>query len=174
MPRPAMRLSGPVLGSTDPLGLARFYERLLGWPLEDYETAAPGDVQQQGWAKIRSPTTGLKTEFQYEPYHQPPVEGAQQMTIHLDISVEDLAAGGAWAIAFGATLAGHQPQADVGSCSIPPVTRSACSLPGSELTSGQLTRTVCGSQVRPPGSWGHEGNRHAEAGPPPLRGALAA
>jgi hypothetical protein len=35
---------------------------------------------------------------QYEPYHQPPVwrpvEGAQRMTIHLDIAVEDLAAGG--------------------------------------------------------------------------------
>jgi hypothetical protein len=35
MPRPAMRFSEPVLGSTDPLGLARFYERLLDWPMED-------------------------------------------------------------------------------------------------------------------------------------------
>lgn len=28
-----MRVSGPTLDSADPLGLAAFYERLLGWPI---------------------------------------------------------------------------------------------------------------------------------------------
>jgi hypothetical protein len=40
----------------------------------------------------------------------PPVQNRQQMMIHLDIGVEDLDAGVAWALEIGATLAGHQPQ----------------------------------------------------------------
>jgi hypothetical protein len=35
------------------------------------------------------------------------------MMIHLDIGVADLAAGVAWALQAGATLAEHQPQPDV-------------------------------------------------------------
>lgn len=33
--------------------------------------------------------------------------------IHLDVAVDDLAAGVAWAIDAGATLADYQPQTDV-------------------------------------------------------------
>ena len=32
---PALRLTAAVLGTPDPRGLARFYGRLLGWPLRD-------------------------------------------------------------------------------------------------------------------------------------------
>jgi len=35
------------------------------------------------------------------------------MMLHLDISVEDLDTGVAWALRSGATIAGHQPQEDV-------------------------------------------------------------
>jgi len=35
---------------------------------------------------------------------------APQMMLHLDIAVEDLLAGVAWALHAGATLADHQPQ----------------------------------------------------------------
>jgi hypothetical protein len=39
--------------------------------------------------------------------------GDQQMQVHLDIAVEDLAAAGKHAIAAGAVLAEYQPQDDV-------------------------------------------------------------
>lgn len=106
--RPPMRLSGPVLGALDPVALAEFYERLLGWPVAERE---------QGWAVIRNPAARQKIEFQYEPFFVPPVwppiNGEQQLLSHLDIGVPDLEAGVAWAIAAGATEAGHQPQDDV-------------------------------------------------------------
>jgi catechol 2,3-dioxygenase-like lactoylglutathione lyase family enzyme len=113
MQRPPMRFSGPVLGSSDPLALAEFYSRLLGWPVTDRETGDAG----QDWAMIRSPSARLKLEFQYEPYFTPPVwppvEGEQQMLIHLDVGVPDLEAGVAWAVHAGATVAEHQPQEEV-------------------------------------------------------------
>jgi catechol 2,3-dioxygenase-like lactoylglutathione lyase family enzyme len=109
-----MRFSGPVLGSPDPIRLAEFYERLLGWPIVDREGDAPGE---DGWAVIRNPEARLKLEFQYEQFHRPavwpPIEGEQQMQIHLDIGVQDLDAGVAWALGAGARLASHQPQDDV-------------------------------------------------------------
>jgi len=116
MQRPPMRLSGPVLGSSEPLALAHFYSRLLGWPITDREAGTTGDAER-GWAMIRSPSRELKLEFQYEPYFRPPVwppvEGEQQMLIHLDIGVPELEAGVAWAVQAGATVAEHQPQEDV-------------------------------------------------------------
>jgi len=115
--RPPMRMAGPVLDSADPVGLAEFYERLLGWPITEREGARPGYPPEDGWAKVRSPAGDFKLEFQYEqqyaPPAWPPVEGQQQMMIHLDIGVADLAAGVAWALQAGATLAEHQPQPDV-------------------------------------------------------------
>jgi predicted enzyme related to lactoylglutathione lyase len=111
---PRVRFSGPVLGSPDPIRLAEFYERLMGWPIVERAGDAPGE---EGWAKIRSEEAGIKLEFQYEPFHRPavwpPVEGEQQMQIHLDIGVPDLAEGVAWALDAGATLASHQPQEGV-------------------------------------------------------------
>lgn len=100
-----MWVSGPVLDAADPVALARFYERLLGWPVVE---------QEHRWAKIRDPSSDLKFEFQWERDYAPPVwptaPGEQQMMIHLDIAVEDLDAGVAWALEVGATLADHQPQ----------------------------------------------------------------
>jgi catechol 2,3-dioxygenase-like lactoylglutathione lyase family enzyme len=110
-----MRVSGPVVGCPDPLALAEFYERLLGWPVVEREGA--DDPGEEPWAKIRSAEAGLKIEFQYEPHFTPPVwppvPGEQQMLIHLDIGVPDLEEGVAWAVDAGATEAAHQPQADV-------------------------------------------------------------
>jgi hypothetical protein len=31
--RPEMRVSGPTFDAADPIALAEFYERLLGWPI---------------------------------------------------------------------------------------------------------------------------------------------
>ena len=37
-----MRMSGPVLDAPDVTGLTRFYERLLGWEVEEIEGPRPG------------------------------------------------------------------------------------------------------------------------------------
>ena len=39
MDRPSMRVSGPTLDAADPIALAEFYERLLGWPIVRREAA---------------------------------------------------------------------------------------------------------------------------------------
>jgi catechol 2,3-dioxygenase-like lactoylglutathione lyase family enzyme len=104
-----MRVSGPVVGCPDPLALAEFYERLLGWPVVEREGG--GDTGEEPWAKVRSEEAGLKIEFQHEPHFTPPVwppvPGEQQMLIH------DLEEGVAWAVDAGARVAAHQPQDDV-------------------------------------------------------------
>jgi hypothetical protein len=39
---PGVTLTAPVLGTADPRGLARFYQRLLGWPLRDDPASVQG------------------------------------------------------------------------------------------------------------------------------------
>jgi catechol 2,3-dioxygenase-like lactoylglutathione lyase family enzyme len=113
-----MRVSGPTLDAADAMGLAQFYARLLGWSIADsHEGPRPGYPPGDGWAMLRSPSGDLKIEIQgaqyYTPPVWPPVSGEQQMMMHLDIAVDDLDAGVAWALEAGATLADHQPQAHV-------------------------------------------------------------
>ncbi len=100
---------GIVLGTPDPLGLARFYEDLLGWPVSDADD--PDFVTMQ----VRD--LPLNLAFQLEPHHLPPVwpggPGQQQMQVHLDVGVTDLEAAAAEAVTLGARLAAHQPQDDV-------------------------------------------------------------
>jgi catechol 2,3-dioxygenase-like lactoylglutathione lyase family enzyme len=108
--RPPSRLASTVLGGPDPRGLARFYQRLLGWPLRDDEP---------GWATLRPADGGPGLSFQLEEGHVPPVwppePGTQQMQLHLDIEVDDLAAAGSLAEEAGARrLGGYtQPHEDV-------------------------------------------------------------
>ena len=117
MSGPRMVITGPVLDAADPVGLARFYERLLGWNMVECEGPRPGYPDADGWAKLRSPAGDMKIEFQreqhYVPPTWPPVPGQQQMMMHLDIGVEDLDAGVEWAVDAGATVAQHQPQEGV-------------------------------------------------------------
>lgn len=105
---PPMRLAAVVLGSTDPRALAGFYERLLGWAREQDEPE---------WVKLHDPAGGAGLSFQLEPDHVPPVwppqAGQQQMMLHLDLLVDDLAAASAHAVAVGARLAAHQPEEGV-------------------------------------------------------------
>ncbi|MGY1692047.1 VOC family protein [Geodermatophilus sp. SYSU D01105] len=107
---PALRLTAAVLGTPDPRGLARFYGRLLGWPLRDDE---------QDWAALRPADGGPGLSFQREADHVPPVwppePGTQQMQLHLDFEVDDLAAASAHAEAAGARfLSGYtEPHEDV-------------------------------------------------------------
>ena len=47
MERPAMRLSGPCVEAPDVPALVRFYERFLGWEVE--ELVGPRDDRPPGW-----------------------------------------------------------------------------------------------------------------------------
>jgi hypothetical protein len=108
MTTPAFTLWGVVLGAPDARALAGFYQRLLGWPIEQDEP---------DWVKLRSPVGGPALSFQTEASYVRPVwpagPGDQQMSVHLDIAVDDMAAAGEHAIAVGAVLASYQPEDDV-------------------------------------------------------------
>ncbi|GAB3137827.1 VOC family protein [Microbispora hainanensis] len=104
---PRMTLTAAVLDAPDARELALFYQRLLGWPIDD----------EPGWVTLRPPGGGTGLSFQTEKRYERPVwpaaPGEQQMMLHLDIEVDDLGTAGAHAVEAGATLAGHQPQDDV-------------------------------------------------------------
>ena len=112
-----MRVSGITLDAAEPVALAGFYERLLGWPIVRREGPRPGKPASDGWAMLRSPAGDMKIEVQWEPHYRAPVwpsvDGEQLMMTHLDVGVADLEAGVIWATEQGATLADHQPQDDV-------------------------------------------------------------
>ena len=102
-------LTATVLRTQDPRGLARFYQRLLDWPLRD-DTAE--------WATLRPADGGTGLSFQLEADHVPPVwppqPGTQQMQQHLDLEVEDLDAACALAEEAGARpLGGHEEDGEV-------------------------------------------------------------
>jgi catechol 2,3-dioxygenase-like lactoylglutathione lyase family enzyme len=101
-------LTSTVLGTPDPRGLALFYQRLLGWPI---------GTDEPEWVTLRPGGGQPGLSFQLEADHVPPTwpaaDGEQQMQLHLDIEVDDLAAACAEALAAGAVLADYQPQDDV-------------------------------------------------------------
>lgn len=108
MERPRTRISAMVLEAPDPQALATFYERLLGWDrVED----------DSDWVRLKPPSGGAGLSFSIADEYVRPVwpaaPGEQQMMTHLDISVEDLEAGVAWALEAGAVLADFQPQKHV-------------------------------------------------------------
>ncbi|MGD3108889.1 VOC family protein [Streptomyces sp. YGL11-2] len=88
--------------------LADFYRRLLGWEVA---------LSEPDWVLLRSPEGGTGLSFQSEAGYRPPVwpeqGGEQQKMLHLDIRVDDLDEGEAFAVAAGATRADFQPQDDV-------------------------------------------------------------
>ena len=104
---PRIELTAAVLGTPDPRGLARFYQRLLGWPLRD-------DTDE--WATLRPADGRTGLSFQRETDHVPPVwppePGAQQMQQHLDLLVDDLDAACALAEEAGAEAAGGHEDDD--------------------------------------------------------------
>ncbi len=104
-------LTAAVLDTPDPRGLARFYQRLLGWPL---------GTDDPEWATLVPEGGGAGLSFQLEEDHVPPVwpahDGDPRMQLHLDIEVDDLAAATALAVAAGADVAEFQPQDHVRVC----------------------------------------------------------
>ncbi len=124
MRQPRMRVSATVLGAPDPQALGAFYARLLGWTVVENEPE---------WVMVRPPSGGTGLSFQLEPDYIPPVwptaPGEQQMMSHLDIAVEELEAGGAWALDAGARLADYQPQEHV-RVMLDPAGHPFCLFPG--------------------------------------------
>src|SRR5215467_12881713 len=109
MDRPRLRIASVVIGGPDPVALAAFYERLLGWTVTEQYGPRPGFPPSDGWAMLR-PAEGraglgglaIQWEPDYEPPAWPPVAGQQQMMLHLDIAAEDLDAAAEWAVQAGA------------------------------------------------------------------------
>jgi catechol 2,3-dioxygenase-like lactoylglutathione lyase family enzyme len=100
---------GVARDAPDARELARFYQRLLGWQLF---------ADEPGWATLApSEEAGYNLAFQTEANYVRPVWPAQpgrpQMSMHLDIEVDDLEDAVAHAVACGAELAGFQPQEPV-------------------------------------------------------------
>ncbi|MEV6632284.1 VOC family protein [Actinoplanes sp. NPDC051470] len=103
-----MTVTGVVLDAPDANELAAFYQRLLGWSV----------IQEDpGWVRLAAPAGGAGLSFQTETRYVRPVWPAQaddpQMSVHLDIQVDDLDEAGAHAEKAGATKADFQPQEDV-------------------------------------------------------------
>lgn len=98
-------LTAAVLDSVDPPALARFYQRLLGWPIGSEDPT---------WVTLRPEGGGAGLSFQLEPDHVAPVWPATadrpQIQAHLDIEVDDLETAVAEAVDAGARLAEFQPQ----------------------------------------------------------------
>jgi catechol 2,3-dioxygenase-like lactoylglutathione lyase family enzyme len=102
---PRCTVAATTLDAPDARELARFYERLLGWPVRKEEA---------GWVEIGPPGGGAGLSFQTEPLFTrpqwPSTRSGQQMMMHLDIEVNELASAVEHALALGATLADFQPQ----------------------------------------------------------------
>lgn len=99
---------GVYLDAPDAFALARFYADLLGWSLGKGDGNSVVMAPPDGVTYI-----GFQTSPEYVPPVWPPVEGSQQMMLHLDFEVEDLEAASAHAVELGATVAEYQPQDDV-------------------------------------------------------------
>ena len=108
MTLPRLTFTSVTISASDPGELARFYSRLLGWPIR---------IDEPDWVVLEPPHGGVKLSFQSETYYTRPTWPAgpddQQMMMHLEIRVDDLDAAGAHARECGATLADYQPQDDV-------------------------------------------------------------
>ncbi len=97
---------GVALDAPDAGDLARFYTRLLDWHIVD---ASPGWVTLAP-SMDTGPTLAFATEPKYVRPVWPTVEGQPQMSMHLDVAVDDLDRAVAYALEVGATLASYQPQ----------------------------------------------------------------
>ena len=100
---------GLVLDTPEPVTLARFYHRLLGWRIFD---------ESEEWVALApSEDAGYNLAFQREPKYVrpvwPAVDGEPQMSMHLDIEVDDLEQAVAHAVEVGAEPAAFQPQEKV-------------------------------------------------------------
>ena len=98
-----------MLDAPDAPALAHFYARLLDWQVfdEDESGAAVAPAEDAGYY------LGFQTERHYGRPVWPAEPGKPQMSMHLDIEVDDLDEALAHALECGAEVAAFQPQEDV-------------------------------------------------------------
>jgi len=99
---------GVVLEVPDAAALAHFYAELLGWEVAKADADFAAIAPAEGVAYL-----AFQTSPEYVPPTWPAAADAQQMMMHLDFEVSDLAAAVGHAIELGAREARHQPQPDV-------------------------------------------------------------
>jgi catechol 2,3-dioxygenase-like lactoylglutathione lyase family enzyme len=99
---------GVVLDAPDAAALARFYAELLGWEIVKSDASDAALAPPDGVAYL-----AFQTAADYVRPVWPAAPGAQQMMLHLDFEVSDLASAVAHARELGAEEAAHQPQDDV-------------------------------------------------------------
>lgn len=91
-----------VLDCPEPLALAEFYSRVLGWPV----TAVADD-----WVVVSDGGSPKRLAFQLVRGYRPPVwpDGEPPQQYHLDFTVDDLDAAEAEVLKLGAVKHPHQP-----------------------------------------------------------------
>jgi glyoxalase superfamily protein len=107
--RTKKRRWGVVLGVPDARELAHFYARLIDWRIFN---------ESDSWADL-APSVhagynlAFKTEADYVRPVWPTEEGKPQISMHLDLEVDNLDDAVAHAVGIGAELASYQPQEHV-------------------------------------------------------------
>jgi catechol 2,3-dioxygenase-like lactoylglutathione lyase family enzyme len=99
---------GVVLDAPDVDVLTRFYAELRGWTIWKQDEVGSALDVGEGVAYL-----AIQFNPDYVRPAWPSAVGAQQMMLHLDFEVSDLATETARAIALGAQLAEWQPQENV-------------------------------------------------------------
>jgi predicted enzyme related to lactoylglutathione lyase len=99
---------GVVLDAPDGRTLGHFYADLLGWTITKEDDDGCGLAPSSGVAYLAT-----QTSVGYVRPTWPNADGRQQMMLHLDFEVSDLAAAVAHAVELGATQAEFQPQDEV-------------------------------------------------------------
>ena len=98
---------GPAVEAPDAAALAGFYAQLLEWPV----------VHEEPGTTVLGTPGGAFLVFHgadgYVPPVWPPGPGDQRPMMHLDFQVGDLDDAQSEALALGARLADHQPQANI-------------------------------------------------------------
>lgn len=99
---------GVVIDAPEPVALAAFYARVLGWQVvgddpDHAVVAAPSGVAY----------LAVQRNADYVAPVWPPEPGCQQMMLHLDVEVVELDEAVADAVRLGARVADQQPQASV-------------------------------------------------------------
>ncbi|MGG5259472.1 VOC family protein [Phycicoccus avicenniae] len=115
-PSATFRLDVVVLDCPDPAALASFYAGLLGWQVQDgsddsWTTIVPAGTPADAPAGS-VPALAFQRADDFEAPTWP--TGGHPQQFHLDLLVDDLAAGEQGVLAAGAVRHDHQPSEDGG------------------------------------------------------------
>lgn len=99
---------GVVLDTDDVATLTHFYADLRGWTIHHLDEDDGALDAGEGVAYL-----SIQRNADYVRPAWPGVPGAQQMMLHLDFEVTDLATETERAVGLGASLPDHQPQENV-------------------------------------------------------------